>query len=288
MDLYQLKQFVAVAETGSMTQAAEQLYLSQPNISRSIKRLEQELGMQLFIRERNKMVLNENGEFILSHARAALEEVEKIQNARLTLYPDNHLIFSGVGCIYFDIMVPEMISRFPKLTLEVRTEKTYDDMFSAFQNDLSHLVVGSLEQVEADTVKEFFLRERLCISVPSTHPFFTRESLRLEELQGQDFILSTNAESDYSNNLLKKHNIQVNAVYTTDQPVCEAKAFNSHVLVFESSVCTMVHRSVTYRKLIPLVDEEAAFDVFLFYKKKNRALCAPFVAALKEKFGRIY
>lgn len=288
MELYQLKQFVAVAETGSMTQAAEQLYLSQPNISRSIKRLEQELGMQLFIRERNKMVLNENGEFILSHARAALEEVYKIQNAHSVLYPHNHLIFAGVGSIYFDMMVPEMLGRFPKLTLEVRTEKSYEDMFSAFQNDLSHLVLGNLEHTGPDVVREFFLRERLCISVPSSHPFFERDCLHLEDLQGQDFILSTNAESNYSNNLLREHDIHVNAVYTTDQPVSESKAFNSHVLVFESSVCNMVHRIVSYRKLIPLADEDASFDVFLFYKKKNRALCAPFVAALKELFGRIY
>ena len=77
MDVRQLAALVAVAETGSVTRAAEVLHLVQPAVSRQIKLLEDELGAPLFERTRHGMALTDDGRILLQHARRALSELER-------------------------------------------------------------------------------------------------------------------------------------------------------------------------------------------------------------------
>ena len=77
MDVRQLAALVAVAETGSVTRAAEVLRLVQPAVSRQIKLLEDELGAPLFERTRHGMALTDDGRILLEHARRALSELER-------------------------------------------------------------------------------------------------------------------------------------------------------------------------------------------------------------------
>ena len=77
MDVRQLAALVAVAETGSVTRAAEVLHLVQPAVSRQVKLLEDELGAPLFERTRQGMRLTDDGQILLEHARRALSELER-------------------------------------------------------------------------------------------------------------------------------------------------------------------------------------------------------------------
>jgi LysR family transcriptional regulator, nitrogen assimilation regulatory protein len=77
VDVKQLAALLAVAETGSVTRAAEVLHLVQPAVSRQIKLLEDELGAPLFERTRQGMRLTDDGQVLLDHARRALNELER-------------------------------------------------------------------------------------------------------------------------------------------------------------------------------------------------------------------
>ncbi|MBQ9909813.1 MAG: LysR family transcriptional regulator, partial [Treponema sp.] len=69
MELVQLKQLVVIAEEKVLSHGAERLNISQPALSRSIQRLEDELGLPLFDRTKNSMVLNEAGAAIVEEAK---------------------------------------------------------------------------------------------------------------------------------------------------------------------------------------------------------------------------
>ena len=69
MELSQLRYFIAVAELGNMSKAAETLFVSQPNLSTSISRLEEEVGAPLFERRRGKISLNQNGALLLKNVK---------------------------------------------------------------------------------------------------------------------------------------------------------------------------------------------------------------------------
>jgi DNA-binding transcriptional LysR family regulator len=77
MDLKQLSYFVAVAEEGQFTRAAERVSVAQPAVSAQVGRLERELGEALFSRDRRAVSLTEAGEALLPHARAALAAAER-------------------------------------------------------------------------------------------------------------------------------------------------------------------------------------------------------------------
>ena len=77
MDLRQLSYFVAVAEEGQFTRAAARVLVAQPAVSAQVRRLEQELGEQLFLREQNGVRLTVAGESLLPHARAAIAAADR-------------------------------------------------------------------------------------------------------------------------------------------------------------------------------------------------------------------
>ena len=73
MELYQLRTFIAVAQEGHLTRAADRLHLSQPSISAHIKSLEKEIGLNLFDRTPKGMRLTKQGETLLAHAHRVLD-----------------------------------------------------------------------------------------------------------------------------------------------------------------------------------------------------------------------
>ena len=81
MELRQLEYLVAVAEEASFTRAAERVHVAQPGVSAQIRRLERELGHELFDRSGRTVRLTAVGEAVLPHARAALEAVAGARTA---------------------------------------------------------------------------------------------------------------------------------------------------------------------------------------------------------------
>ena len=86
MDLTQLKYFQAVAKTGNVSKAAEKLFVTQPNLSKSISRLEDELGVPLFEHRRGKILLNEYGRVFLGSVELAFHELNNGRQTILRLY----------------------------------------------------------------------------------------------------------------------------------------------------------------------------------------------------------
>ena len=77
MNLLHLKYVVCIAENGSINKAAEELHVAQPNLSRVVREMENELGIQFFRRSSRGMMLTPDGELFVSQAHKILEQVEK-------------------------------------------------------------------------------------------------------------------------------------------------------------------------------------------------------------------
>ena len=80
MTLNQLRNVIAIADTGSMNEAAKQLYIAQPSLSQSIKELEKEIGAELFRRGNRGVVLTVEGEEFLSYARQVVQQYELMEH----------------------------------------------------------------------------------------------------------------------------------------------------------------------------------------------------------------
>lgn len=78
IELAQLRHLAAFHQSGTLSQAAEELHISQPALSRSMQKLEEELQVPLFERQKNKIRLNANGQMAVEHAQRILEDVKEM------------------------------------------------------------------------------------------------------------------------------------------------------------------------------------------------------------------
>ncbi|MFF9474214.1 LysR family transcriptional regulator [Streptomyces roseolus] len=193
MDLRQLEYFVAVAEERNFTRAAERVHISQSGVSAQIRRLEQDLGAELFDRSARAVTLTAAGEAALAHARAALasaravgravDEVTGLVRGRLTLG-------MVVGCTVtplFDALAAFRTAH-PGVDVLLR-EGDSDRLVEGVRGgtlDLALIGVAAAppEGLEAMTI----IRERLVAAVPPAHPLAGRDRLRLRELAAHPVI----------------------------------------------------------------------------------------------------
>jgi len=127
MELYLLRSFVAVADTGNLTRAAERLHHSQPALSAHIKGLEDALGVQLFKRAPSGMALTPAGRELLVRAEQALAAVEDLQRAARSL--SGHIAgrlrigtVSDPEFLRLGAFLGRTLQRFPRLELELHHE----------------------------------------------------------------------------------------------------------------------------------------------------------------------
>lgn len=134
-DLNKYKTFYAVAETKSFSKASELLLISQPAISYAIKELEDNLKTKLFIRERNGVILTEDGEKLMHYLQQAFRNI--VQAERIITEKENVMGIVKIG-IYTHIsqfMLPKIIKEFSKLHPNVKFS-----IFQASNNDMTEML----------------------------------------------------------------------------------------------------------------------------------------------------
>lgn len=102
MTVQQLKYIVTVAETGSITEAAKQLFISQPSLSNAVKEIEKEIGIAIFLRSHAGITLTKEGMKFLGYARQVIQQMELLE--------DRYVAYK-IGIIYDTPLSDMMIDR---------------------------------------------------------------------------------------------------------------------------------------------------------------------------------
>ncbi|RIE03527.1 LysR family transcriptional regulator [Cohnella faecalis] len=180
--------------TGSFTQAAESLRVSQPTISKAIKDMEEELGVHLFDRTGKKAELTNDGQTVLAQSR---DIVQSFENLTTGLNPDARAqkgklrigLPPMAGAGYFPEIIGRFHERYPGISLELMesgARKIEDDIESGAL-DIGVVLLPTKQQHIYHTIP--IADERLAVIVHVGHPLASRESVTLKELAGQAFIL---------------------------------------------------------------------------------------------------
>jgi LysR family hca operon transcriptional activator len=196
MELRHLRYFVAVAETGSLTVAAERrLHTSQPSLSRQIRDLEDEVGAELFNRSARGVELTAAGKAFLDHARLALTQVDAaIEAARRAAQPKKQVFALG-------FLTGQEMTWLPRAMQMLRDELLNIDVTisSGYSPDLADaLARGKLDLAFLRAEPGFDLdyrvvtREKLIVLMPSDHSLTERMAIRPEDFVGETFIMASN------------------------------------------------------------------------------------------------
>lgn len=200
MELRHLNYFQAVADELNYRKAADRLFISQPGLSRQIKQLEEELGVQLFERDKKHVELTAAGrflkgevDFVLNHLETTKQQLLQIANGR-----EGELRIGFLGSASNQVL-PELLKKinqnFPKVTtsLEELSNQVQVEMIQKDKLDLGFVRLASVpEELEMKSV----YRDTFSLVVPVNHPVTVKNFTSVGQFASESFILFS---SDYSN-----------------------------------------------------------------------------------------
>ena len=199
VDLYQIRYFLAIAETGNFTKAAERLFVSQPSLSAGIRKLEKELGVTLFERGGRKVLLTTAGHFFLDKARNILTEYQDALH-QLRGFKDRPTLKLGTLHTIRSCVLARLIGayrdRHPHVAIELFNGQQ-GELIDWLDTGKIDLAIGLVERVrdgKSDKTTRSLFQQRLLLAVPATHPFAQRSSLRLSDLNDQPYIQRLHCE----------------------------------------------------------------------------------------------
>ena len=190
MDLNMLRYIVTVADEGSISRAAEVLFLSQPSLSQQIQRLEKEMNTRLFLREARGVALTPAGHLFLRYARSVLEQTANLK-AELSFLGEEIAGETRIAAESLSTPLARLYCDFHRLHPHARADFVHLNSVPAPEivvttNVLDRLVWSGRE----------LLHEELLIALNTGHPLARRTGLSLEELRDEVFIFSQNREVD--------------------------------------------------------------------------------------------
>ena len=193
MNLRELEYLLAVADERHFHRAAERCFVSQPTLSGQLKKLEQELGVQLVERSKRQVRMTGAGEAVTAQARRVLNEVRALKSmAREFQDPAKGELHTGliptVAPYLLPRIMPLLTRYYPKLKLWLHEQQTAVLLEKLREAELDLLILAL--PVETDEFAELDLfREPFWLAVPAAHPLAKRKQVRLADLREREMLL---------------------------------------------------------------------------------------------------
>ena len=220
MEIYQIKHFVAIVETGSFTKGADRAAVSQSTISISIAKLEAEFGVQLLER-RSPVVPTGAGERLVEVGKAILQLCSAVKG-ELEAIAKPKLLRIGILQSLSSRHVSKLLGSFRRDNPFVAIEM-FDGVCEQLLGLLSDRRVDAILTIfDDDAASKFPSRvlfdEPYVLAVPEAHRFAQRDSVNLSDLRGEPFIVRARCDRYHDvSDALESHGITLNVMYKTDQ-----------------------------------------------------------------------
>ncbi|MCC3372715.1 LysR family transcriptional regulator [Cohnella sp. REN36] len=189
MELLQLRYFQTVARLEHMTKAAQELRIAQPALSKTISRLEEDLGVPLFDRGGGRIRLNRFGSAFLDKVERALSLLEEGQREIAELagleQGSVHLATSTVERISEPLRA--FVEQYPDVRFRI-SQAPPDEMAELMASGEADLVFAAIPIDSPGLAERIVLREELYLAVPPGHRLAGRGSIRLREAEAEPFI----------------------------------------------------------------------------------------------------
>lgn len=189
IEIYLLEQLETFTKYGTLSLAAEHLNITQPSLSRSMRKLEDILGVTLFERQKNRIVLNKTGKIAAEHARRILKDEEEMIRHIRAYDRSLHTLVVG-SCAPGPLMkfLPRATGIFSHLTVSsiVETEK---NLINGLKNSEYGIIILSHPLEAEDFYCHKYISEQLYLSVNRMHPAASFQQISFAEMDGQNFIM---------------------------------------------------------------------------------------------------
>ncbi len=259
MEIDQLRYFLGVAERGNFTRAAEELKISQPALSRSIQKLEDELGQPVFERKTRSVALTEAGVLLQSRAQQIMSLIE---DTKAEISDDGQSGQVRVGAIptiapyFLPDFLRQFSSEFPKAALIVQEDTTTNLLKRCTQGEIDLAIIALPVPAKYLEAEELF-QEELLLVLPPKHPLVNQSQIRLKDIKSYPFVLLDEAHC-LSDNIVS---------------FCRQRSFHP-VAVEHTSQLTMVQELVSLSHGVSMIPQMAR-DLDETDRRVYRSLSGP-------------
>lgn len=224
MELRQIEYFCMVGKLHSFTRAAEQLHVAQPSITQAVRKMEQELDVQLFDRSKKRTALTHEGEAFLSRMekmlsdfQQAVREVKDFKNLR------KGTVRLGVPPMIEAYLFPDIFSCFkntyPGLQLIASEETSSLETASKLERGELDLAIIILPE-HSETLHTLpIIQEQLVLCMPPNHPLRRQKSVHFDQLKNEQFIMLK--EGSFQNQAVISrclhHHFTPNTIFSSNQ-----------------------------------------------------------------------
>ncbi|MEC4184023.1 LysR family transcriptional regulator [Adlercreutzia sp. R21] len=264
MELEQLRQMVAIEEEGTMSAAAERLALSQPALSRSVQRLEADLGAELFDHGRNRATMNALGHVVAERGRVVLEEAQKLRDAVDAECRRARALRVGT-CAPAPLwnLTARIVERFPGdvLSSETMTEREVEQRVLSGAIDFGISRKPFLLPVIVSTQ---LMVESLFIAVPPDHGLAKRESVTFADIDGTDFLMLE--DIGVWRDVHRRHMPRSRLFLQKDREVYNQIAATSDLPIFVTDIPSLAG-AFPDRVRIPISDDAAKATFYLLTRE---------------------
>lgn len=261
-----LKQFVTFFRVGTLSEASEELHISQSTLTRSMQKLESIFEVPLFTRTKNSISLNETGLLAAQDAEMLLHQIEQMLRRARDFDRLNRTILIG-ACT--PVPVPDLIRRInqqhPEATISAETKKI-PQLMDGVKNGTYELVLLPFcpEDSELQCIK--FGEEHLSFLLPKRHRLAKRKSLSVSEMNGENMLLFQ--EIGFWHDLVLDKMPDSRFLMQTERYTFLELIENSSMPVFTTDAYQgpESHDRVS----VPITDPEFNVTYYLVFKRENK------------------
>ena len=269
MELRHLRYFVAVGDALNFTNAAEKLHLAQPSLTRQIKDLEEEIGVRLFNRTKQRISLTEEGRSFLADAKRVLahsvEIVESVQHLR-----DHEIVALNIGYAanLFPALLPDTLvsfrRQFPTVSINL-FDMAYGDQFRALEDGKIDLgFVGSRKPIEERGLRfRLIASDKIVAALGQGHRLEKEAVVKLKDLKSMFFVGMSEANypgyRDWLTATCQRAGFAPKVLQDVDieRMVIHAVGAGLGVALLPDQVQNLPHENVVFRRLVPAVLAES-------------------------------
>lgn len=267
LDLYELEQLAAFGKHGTLSRTAEELHISQPTITRNMKRLEDEFGVTLFNRTKNRIELNETGKLAVEYASRILQEADQaIKQVQAFDQRQKTIIVRSCAPAPLWELMKALEKKYPEMTVSLKIMQNNEVLRSWETGECDIAVLPFLPEYSEGSAREF-MRENLFVCVPAEHELAKHSQLKFSDINGFNFLLRS--ELGFWDSLCRQKMPASKFLVQTDEFAFNELVRSSSLPSFTTDY--IVHGSREYhgRVIIPLSDDEAKITFYLLTRRAS-------------------
>ena len=268
IELNQLEQLICIAKNKTISKAAQELLISQPALSRSMQRLESDLGVELFDHYKNKIELNKNGELVVKHAQKIIKSiqtmVDDVQEFDRSFHTISIATCSPAPMWDIEPLIKEL---YPQISIQTAVINK-KDLLTKLKEKEYHLVITPKYIDDSQCFCIPYIEENLLLSLPLNHPLASKKEIKFHDLDGQTMLLYSNIGFWHDLHMQKtpKTKYLLQEERLTFNEIVKASTLPSYT----SNLSIKREGKMSDRVILPINEEETHVTYYVVMLKKNK------------------